>query len=347
MENPPAVQRGGEDRLQGSGDRAFPAGRSARSAISSRERVGPRHPTRAPRGLLSDVEVSAGDSANRPRGAARPPVRVVLPCRPSRRRRGSMTTARRRATRHDVRARRTLSATQPLSPRAARSPAAPAPRPAVADAVSGRVATSSSAGPERATVIFVGKQPSDQEEQLGALVRQQPAELLQRRAREGGQSMGVSIPPRSAVRALRCGASTKSQRRIHGHQMARGSARGVRGSEEVEVIKARAIVVLGAVAAPSLLGESFHVARRRGTPWNRSWAAPSSRQCIPGPCFRAPDGERAQARHDFFADVWPRWPDAWPRRPDRWREASGCACSVAPCSLGALARPFHRCSASF
>jgi len=73
--------------------------------------------------------------------------------------------------------------------------------------------------------------------------------------------------------------------------------------EEIRVLKPRVIVALGATAAQALLGRQFRVTQQRGTPVSSELAEAVIATIHPSAGLRARDGEREQARKDFFRDI--------------------------------------------
>ena len=158
-------------------------------------------------------------------------------------------------------------------------------------------------GPKRATVMFVGEQPGDQEERLGHPFVGPAGKVLDAALEKAGIDR-KSVYLTNAVKHFKYERGAKSKRRIH----KKPNDAEIRAcnpwlEKEIEVIKPRVIVVLGAVAAQSLLGKSFRVTRQRGTPVKSELASTVIATVHPSSVLRAPDGERAQARRDFFADI--------------------------------------------
>jgi DNA polymerase len=66
--------------------------------------------------------------------------------------------------------------------------------------------------------------------------------------------------------------------------------------EEVRLVKPRAIVALGATAAPALLGKQLRVTRDRGKPIPSEWAEAVVATVHPSAVLRAPDDARDEMR---------------------------------------------------
>jgi uracil-DNA glycosylase len=73
---------------------------------------------------------------------------------------------------------------------------------------------------------------------------------------------------------------------------------------EVEIVRPRLLVLLGATAAQSILGPDFRVLRQRGRVLGSSLGVPAMATVHPSSVLRAPDPEsREQAYTDFVADL--------------------------------------------
>jgi DNA polymerase len=158
-------------------------------------------------------------------------------------------------------------------------------------------------GPKGAPVMFVGEQPGDQEEQMGHPFVGPAGKVLDAALENAGIDR-KSVYLTNAVKHFKYERGAKSKRRIH----KKPNDAEIRAchpwlEKEIEVIKPRVIVVLGAVAAQSLLGKQFRVTQQRGKPVKSSLADTVIATVHPSSVLRAPDDERAQARRDFFADI--------------------------------------------
>jgi uracil-DNA glycosylase family protein len=158
-------------------------------------------------------------------------------------------------------------------------------------------------GPKGATVMLVGEQPGDQEEQAGHPFVGPAGKLLDAALQEAGIDR-KSVYVTNAVKHFKHERGAKSKRRIH----KKPNDAEIRAchpwlEKEIEVLEPRVIVVLGATAAQSLLGKQFRVTQQRGKPVKSALADTVIATVHPSSVLRAPDGEREQARRDFFADI--------------------------------------------
>ena len=114
--------------------------------------------------------------------------------------------------------------------------------------------------------MFVGEQPGDQEEQMGHPFVGPAGKVLDDALENAGIDR-KSVYLTNAVKHFKYERGAKSKRRIH----KKPNDAEIRSchpwlEKEIEVIKPRVIVVLGAVAAQSLLGKQFRVTQQRGKP---------------------------------------------------------------------------------
>jgi uracil-DNA glycosylase family protein len=158
-------------------------------------------------------------------------------------------------------------------------------------------------GPRSATVMFVGEQPGDQEEQSGHPFVGPAGKLLDAALEEAGIDR-KTVYVTNAVKHFKYERGAKSKRRIH----KKPNDTEIRAchpwlEEEIRLTKPRAIVVLGATAAQALLGKQFRVTQQRGKPVKSALADTVIATVHPSSVLRAPDGERERARSEFFADI--------------------------------------------
>lgn len=124
------------------------------------------------------------------------------------------------------------------------------------------------AGPARAELMLIGEQPGDIEDQEGKPFVGPAGRLLREVLDE------VGMPPESvfltnAVKHFRH-RGTRGKRRIHEKPAVRHvSACAPWLAEELNRVRPRGVVLLGAVAATAVLGREFKVTEQRGTvlPW--------------------------------------------------------------------------------
>jgi DNA polymerase len=146
-------------------------------------------------------------------------------------------------------------------------------------------------GPSDAAVLFVGEQPGDQEDRAGLPFVGPAGRILDQAMEEAGIDRST-VYVTNAVKHFKW--EQRGKRRIH----AKPSSRQVNACRpwliaEIEVVKPRMIVCLGATAAQSLLGPDFRLTQHRGeiiesphAPWLLATVHPSALLRIPDPAAR-------------------------------------------------------------
>jgi DNA polymerase len=158
-------------------------------------------------------------------------------------------------------------------------------------------------GPRTADVMFVGEQPGDQEDRQGHPFVGPSGRLLD----EGLELAGIDrrrVYVTNAVKHFKFVRIELTRRRLH----KKPNAAEVRACHpwleaEIQLVKPRVIVALGATAAQALLGPKFKVTERRGRPVPSDRAEAVIATVHPSSVLRAPADARDRARRAFFADL--------------------------------------------
>ena len=146
-------------------------------------------------------------------------------------------------------------------------------------------------GPADAQVMFVGEQPGDQEDRAGKPFVGPAGKLWNQALEEAGIPRETCYVT-NTVKHFKF--EPRGERRIHAKPNAREIAACKPWLEsEIEAIKPKMIVCLGATAAQALLGREFRVTQHRGeaiksdlAPWVLATVHPSSLLRIPDPELR-------------------------------------------------------------
>lgn len=161
-----------------------------------------------------------------------------------------------------------------------------------------------SAGNTSAAVVLVGEQPGDVEDQRGIPFVGPAGALLRNALEEAGVPRG-EVYVTNAVKHFRF--FTRGKRRIHQTpEAAHIAACRPWLTAELKRVRPRLVVVLGATAAKSLLGNDFRVTRERGNILTRETSTgpvlflPTVH---PSSVLRAPDGERDTAYRALVDDL--------------------------------------------
>src|SRR5947207_5066101 len=157
-------------------------------------------------------------------------------------------------------------------------------------------------GSEHSRMMLVGEQPGDQEDLQGKPFVGPAGRLLERALDEAGiDRRRVYIT--NAVKHFRF--TRRGKRRLHEKPNA-GQIRACRPwlDGEIEVVRPRIIVLLGATAAQAVMGPAFRVSKQRGEVLNSPFGIPVVATVHPSSILRATDDEsREAAMSSFVADL--------------------------------------------
>jgi uracil-DNA glycosylase family protein len=157
-------------------------------------------------------------------------------------------------------------------------------------------------GPSTAELMFVGEQPGDVEDREGEPFVGPAGQLLRQALAEAGIDVST-VYLTNAVKHFKW--KPQGKRRIH-EKPNREEVLACRMwlDEEIEQVKPRAIVALGATAAGTLLGPAARVTRDRGKAFPSTLAEFVTVTVHPSSILRAPDSEsRARERKQFVSDL--------------------------------------------
>ena len=157
------------------------------------------------------------------------------------------------------------------------------------------------AGTRQAEVMFVGEQPGDSEDRSGQPFVGPAGRVLDEALEEVGIDRS-SVYVTNAVKHFKWEA--RGKRRIH----AKPNAREIRAcrpwlESELEEVKPRVIVLLGATAAQALLGPKFRVTQSRGQALTDTGLADYVVATVhPASILRTPDPETREAEGRAFVE---------------------------------------------
>jgi uracil-DNA glycosylase len=156
-------------------------------------------------------------------------------------------------------------------------------------------------GPHEAEIMFVGEQPGDQEDKQGRPFVGPAGRLLQDALRDSGFEGSHYIT--NVVKHFKWEA--RGKRRIHKKpNLQEITACRPWLDAEIDIVRPRALVCLGATAAQALLGRNFRVTQHRGEPVDSPLAELVTATVHPSSILRAPDElARAEAFEGFVADL--------------------------------------------
>ena len=158
-------------------------------------------------------------------------------------------------------------------------------------------------GTRSATIMFVGEQPGDQEDRAGHPFVGPSGRLLDVALERAGLDRGDAYVT-NAVKHFKWVPDPNGKRRIH--KTPNGTE--IRACHpwldaELEVVKPRVLVALGATAAKALFGPTTRVTVQRGRTLRTPLAEAGFATVHPSSILRAPSGERAKAESAFVNDL--------------------------------------------
>jgi uracil-DNA glycosylase len=153
-------------------------------------------------------------------------------------------------------------------------------------------------GSARAPVMLVGEQPGNEEDLAGHPFVGPAGRLLERALEEAGIDRSLAYVT-NVVKHFKW--EPRGKRRIHAKPNSVEIAACLPWLQaELELVKPRVLVCLGATAAQALLGRQFRVTERRGQ-WVESPLAPHVMATVhPSSILRAPDSETRHAEMARF-----------------------------------------------
>ena len=156
-------------------------------------------------------------------------------------------------------------------------------------------------GARRATLMLVGEQPGDREDVEGRPFVGPAGRLLDEALEEAGIDRDAAYVT-NAVKHFKW--TPRGKRRIH-EKPSWGEVAACRPwlEAELDLIKPRALVLLGATAAQGLLGRDFRVTQQRGEAIESPLAPLVVATVHPSSILRARDEDRAAERAAFVADL--------------------------------------------
>jgi uracil-DNA glycosylase len=156
-------------------------------------------------------------------------------------------------------------------------------------------------GPETARACFVGEQPGDQEDRAGRPFVGPAGHLFD----QGLEAAGIdraTVYVTNAVKHFKW--QERGKRRIHQKPNAAEVAACRPWLEaELAVVKPQVLVLLGAVAAQSLLGREFRVTQHRGELLDSELAEAVTATVHPSSILRGDPAEREQSFNAFVDDL--------------------------------------------
>jgi len=157
-------------------------------------------------------------------------------------------------------------------------------------------------GARKATMMLVGEQPGDREDVEGKPFVGPAGRILD----DGLEAAGIArsgVYVTNAVKHFRW--ARRGKRRLH----EKPNSRQIRACKpwldaEIQTMRPRLLVLMGATAAQSILGPTFRVTQHRGNKLATPYGVPALATVHPSSILRAPDdAAREEAMKAFVADL--------------------------------------------
>ncbi|MGH3099123.1 MAG: UdgX family uracil-DNA binding protein [Streptosporangiales bacterium] len=162
------------------------------------------------------------------------------------------------------------------------------------------------AGPAQARLLLVGEQPGDQEDRQGAPFVGPAGRMLDRALGDVGTDRRA-VYLTNVVKHFKFERAGRGKRRLH-KKPRQGEVTACRPwfDAELDAVRPRVVVCLGATAAKALLGSSFRLTQHRGELIDFSSGGRTARQALatihPSAVLRAQD-DREEVYEGFRADL--------------------------------------------
>jgi DNA polymerase len=157
-------------------------------------------------------------------------------------------------------------------------------------------------GPPRATIVFIGEQPGNEEDLQGLPFVGPAGKLFDRALVEAGIDR-ADVYVTNVVKHFKF--EERGKRRIHKKPNASEVTACKPWLEaEISAVQPKMIVCLGATATQAVLGSDYRLTKERGTFTSHEWAPQVTATIHPSAILRAPDPERrSQMYADFVTDL--------------------------------------------
>ena len=157
-------------------------------------------------------------------------------------------------------------------------------------------------GAQKATIMLIGEQPGDQEDRIGRPFVGPAGRILDQALAEAGIDRGA-VYVTNVVKHFRWTAAERGKRRIHKKpRVSEIQACRPWLDAELNLVKPKVVVCLGASAAQALLGKDFRVTRDRGKAIKSSLPALLVATVHPSSILRAQDDDSRQNQMKEFVD---------------------------------------------
>jgi uracil-DNA glycosylase len=156
-------------------------------------------------------------------------------------------------------------------------------------------------GPAKADLFLIGEQPGDREDRAGQPFVGPAGRILDQALERAGIARERAYVT-NAVKHFKW--EERGKRRIHQRPSRREvTACGPWLAAELEAVRPRVVVLMGAVAAGAVMGTDFRVTRERGRVLDGPRSLPTVATVHPSSILRGPPEDREAALAAFAADL--------------------------------------------
>jgi uracil-DNA glycosylase len=168
-------------------------------------------------------------------------------------------------------------------------------------------------GPNSAEIVFIGEQPGDEEDRKGRPFVGPSGKLLDRALAEAGIDRAL-VYVTNAVKHFKF--EERGKRRLH----KKPNGLEIRACRpwlqaEIDLIRPRIIVCLGATAAQSIFGATYRLTKERGQFVQNSWAPHVTSTVHPSAILRAPDEQQRHIEYEMFVADLKKVRQVWESLP--------------------------------
>jgi uracil-DNA glycosylase len=155
-------------------------------------------------------------------------------------------------------------------------------------------------GPRSARIVFIGEQPGDEEDLKGHPFVGPAGRLFDRALQDAGIDRS-EVYVTNSVKHFRF--EERGKRRLHKKpRQSQIDACSPWLKAELEIVRPKVLVCLGATAARALFGPLYKLTKERGRWTSHPWAADATSTVHPSSLLRIPDSADRKAAYENFVE---------------------------------------------
>jgi len=155
-------------------------------------------------------------------------------------------------------------------------------------------------GPQSAQIVFIGEQPGDEEDLKGHPFVGLAGRLFDRALQDAGIDKS-EVYVTNTVKHFRF--EERGKRRLHKKpRQSQIDACSPWLKAELEIVRPKVLVCLGATAARALFGPLYKLTKERGRWTSHPWAADATSTVHPSSLLRIPDSADRKAAYENFVE---------------------------------------------